>query len=225
MSQRTPQAERFTNIRTRTGLSQAKFAMTLNEKTHRIRDIELSKQEIPIDIVEKMEEIYHINRNWLLTGEGEPYNELPLKSSVDLNRYIETKKESIKTIELPYYPSGVPCGNVQFFYDNYTEKIILPYDYARDVDFVIRASGESMKNKGIMNNSKLLVKNQQYLSANGDVMILNIKDNGVVCREVKIDYEKKIYILEAFNDDYEPLEIEIGNVNFIGKVVRIITDI
>ena len=54
-------------------MSVAAFARLLDEKDHRIRDIESGKQKIPPEIITKLRNILNINPDWLLTGEGDIY--------------------------------------------------------------------------------------------------------------------------------------------------------
>lgn len=61
---------RTKEIRDKFGFSQQDFADKLGEKRHKIADIETGKQKLPIEIAEKIEEIFHINPWWLLTGKG-----------------------------------------------------------------------------------------------------------------------------------------------------------
>ena len=65
--------ERVKNIRETQNMSVSAFAKLINEKDHRIRDIENGKQKIPPEIITKLRNILNINPDWLLTGEGEMY--------------------------------------------------------------------------------------------------------------------------------------------------------
>ena len=62
---------RFKEVRDFMGFSQQEFADKLEEKRHKIADIESAKQKVPIELAEKLEEIFHINPWWLFTGKGE----------------------------------------------------------------------------------------------------------------------------------------------------------
>lgn len=62
---------RFKEVRDFMGFSQQEFADKLEEKRHKIADIETGKQKVPIELAEKLEDIFHINPWWLLTGKGQ----------------------------------------------------------------------------------------------------------------------------------------------------------
>jgi len=57
-------------IRDEFNLSAEKLAEIIKEKPHRIRDIERGKQKCPPEILQKYLEYFHVNLNWLISGEG-----------------------------------------------------------------------------------------------------------------------------------------------------------
>lgn len=67
------QAARLKLIREKTGISQAKFAKSIDTYQEKIADIEIDKQKIPIKLAEKIRDIYGVNFEWLLAGKGEIY--------------------------------------------------------------------------------------------------------------------------------------------------------
>jgi transcriptional regulator with XRE-family HTH domain len=64
---------RIKEIRTDNKLTQEEFAINLNLKQTKIRDIEAGKQKVSVEIAENIEDIYKINLRWLLTGRGDKY--------------------------------------------------------------------------------------------------------------------------------------------------------
>jgi SOS-response transcriptional repressor LexA len=193
-------------------LSQKKLSEEIGYKLQTIRHLEAGTQKtIPAELIQKLNERYKINPNWLLYGQGDVF--------------CYSRDESTqKYITLPYFPSGVPCGNSKIIHSEAIEKIKLPVEYARDIDFVVRANGISMIHEGIIDGSKLLIKRQTYLANNGDIMILNIIDNGCTCKKVYLDQQRGKYILQAANPEFEPEEYEVNEVSLVGIVKRIITD-
>ena len=65
--------ERLKKIRRLLNLTQKEFAQKLGVKWFRVRDIELGKQNITIELATKLEEIFSVNIRWLLTGKGEMF--------------------------------------------------------------------------------------------------------------------------------------------------------
>jgi SOS-response transcriptional repressor LexA len=67
-------SERFANIRVSTGLNKKQFAESLGINQSVAGDIELGKREPSREVMLKLTTIYKVNINWLLTGEGAPFN-------------------------------------------------------------------------------------------------------------------------------------------------------
>lgn len=61
---------RLKEIRAFLGLTQQEFADKIDEKLHKINDIERGKQKIGVDLAEKIQEKFPIDAWWLLTGKG-----------------------------------------------------------------------------------------------------------------------------------------------------------
>ena len=169
--------------------------------------------------------------NQIFNGQTEASDEVIGKIKNELG--IEKKHPQIKTpsvpaedpkeVELPYFPQGVPCGNCRIVFDDCMEKISIPAAMARNVDFVVRASGNSMRDLGIVEDGKLLVKKQNHLDRNGDVMIVQIHADGIVCRKVFLDSEHGEYVLKSANPDYEDIRLGVSAMAFLGKVVSVYT--
>lgn len=131
----------------------------------------------------------------------------------------------IRTVELPYYSVGVPCDDNNILYSSAVEKIVLPMEFAKEIDFIIRANGNSMSCSYIKDGSKLLVKYQSHIDNNEDIMIIDIKDYGILCRHVFYNNNTKKYHLKPANLEYSEIATDPNMCQIIGKVVRIITDL
>jgi len=64
---------RIKELRKSLGLSVSALSIQIQEKEHRIRDIENNKQNIPPEVIIKLRNILNLNIDWLLTGEGEMF--------------------------------------------------------------------------------------------------------------------------------------------------------
>lgn len=63
-------AERFKKVREYLDLKQEEMANIFDFKWHKIKDIEIGKQKVSIELAELVEEKFSINGWWLLTGKG-----------------------------------------------------------------------------------------------------------------------------------------------------------
>lgn len=66
----TESSKRLKSIRIAKGLTQKAFAEKLGVKLIKIRDIEVGKLKVSLEISLLMESIFNINMRWLLSGQG-----------------------------------------------------------------------------------------------------------------------------------------------------------
>lgn len=91
-------SERLKFIREKTGLSQSKFADTLEVKASLINHIEGGRQEISVDLAKKMRDRFNINFEWILLGESTTTEEpAPIKPKI-----IEIDPREIDKIIIKY---------------------------------------------------------------------------------------------------------------------------
>jgi transcriptional regulator with XRE-family HTH domain len=60
-------------IRETIGISQSEFARTLGFAPSFISGIERDKKDVSRELLQKLLQIYHVNINWLLSGEGKMF--------------------------------------------------------------------------------------------------------------------------------------------------------
>ena len=78
--------DRIKQIRQLLGLSQAKFSKGIFLKSSGYYgDLELGKIEINPRIIELISSIYGANKQWILTGEGEMFDNQPDKTIQEMN--------------------------------------------------------------------------------------------------------------------------------------------
>lgn len=66
--------ERLQNIRLENNYKhQPDFAKILKVKGTKVKDMEINRVKIPLEIAELIEDLFNINLRWLLTGRGEKY--------------------------------------------------------------------------------------------------------------------------------------------------------
>lgn len=102
--------------------------------------------------------------------------------------------------------------------ENIEEHIPLPRSFVRDESsYVLQVSGESMINAGIYDNDFIVVRKQNYAD-DGDIvvaMIFNTESEATVKRF----YQKnKKIILKPENDTMDPFELDVDEVEILGKV-------
>ncbi len=63
--------DRLRQTRENLKLSRAEFAIKLGLNSHQIRDMEIGKQSVTLEICRKVEEIFSVSARWLETGKDE----------------------------------------------------------------------------------------------------------------------------------------------------------
>lgn len=145
-----------------------------------------------------------------------------LKKSPLKNRAIcLAESESDKTImhdEFLTVPvlGKVTAGAPILAVENIERTFPLPLDFAKNEEiFMLRVSGESMINKGILDGDYVIVTKRQT-AQNGDIVVALIEDEATV----KTFYKEKNYFrLQPENDYMEP--IIVTDVAILGKVVGV----
>ncbi len=111
--------------------------------------------------------------------------------------------------------AGVPLLAEQ----NIEELVEVPGFLRRDDgDFVLRVSGDSMTEAGIFNGD-LIVVHPQDDAANGDIVVALVGDEATTKRFFR---EGPRIRLQPENDLYEPLVLDEGEVEVVGKVVGVL---
>lgn len=128
-----------------------------------------------------------------------------------------------KNISIPLYNMSVEAGTPILTdsedYNMYKLNDHLIIDNAED-NFLVKVSGYSMKNAGILPDDILLV-NRKKEALDGDIIVASV-DNGAVVK--KLSVKDGITKLISENDDYPDIEDEDQNLHLWGVVTRVIRD-
>jgi repressor LexA len=108
----------------------------------------------------------------------------------------------------------VTAGQPILAVENVQDIFPLPVDYTKNSDaFMLKVSGESMIEAGILDGDLLLIKKQSY-AQNRDIVVALIGDEATV----KTFYKESDHIrLQPENQHMEPIIVK--NVEIIGKVI------
>lgn len=138
----------------------------------------------------------------VLNGSGNTKN-----TQADSRTYY---KELVDVPILGKVTAGLPILAVENIEDTFP----LPVEYTKNSDvFMLRVSGESMIDAGILDGDLVLVKKQSY-AANRDIVVALIENEATVKRFFK---EKNHVRLQPENQFMQP--ILIRDVDILGKVI------
>lgn len=149
---------------------------------------------------------------------------ISVKASTTTSNEEIYKQLEMDYIKIPLY-SAICCGNGGFNDDNILEYIPVPnkgLSISKEY-FGQYAIGESMKDAGI-SEGDLLVFERVAKVDNGVIGCFCVDDNRAMCKRYK--EQNGIIILQAMNNDYEPIVIDPLNNNFrcVGKLKKVIKD-
>ncbi len=153
-------------------------------------------------------------------------------SSLEKNGYIRrdpTKPRAIELLDDQFYAARtetvqvplvgrVAAGEPILAEENIETYFPLPADKLSSGDsFVLEVHGESMINAGILDGDYVLV-NKQNRANRGDMVVALLDDAATV----KTFYpENGHYRLQPENDTMDPIIVEDGNLNILGKVIGV----
>ena len=119
----------------------------------------------------------------------------------------------------------IRAGSPIFAQENVEEYLPIPIGSVNQKDsFALKVTGDSMIDAGIQHGDTLLVKKQEWLDADGDIMVVLVNNDSeaTVKRMFK---DKDGIILQAANKNYKPIVInkkDLDYVKILGKVIKIL---
>jgi repressor LexA len=114
----------------------------------------------------------------------------------------------------------VAAGQPILAEDNVEEYVDVPSFLRRDDgDFVLRVSGDSMIGAGINDGDYLVVHPQQEV-ARHEIAVVRVDGDEATAKHFARD--GLTVRLEAENENYEPIVVDAGRVELVGKVVGVL---
>ena len=195
-------AKRMKELRKKLKLTQQELADAIGVKWHKIKDIEIGKSKIGVDIADKIRENFSISFDWLLTGKGSMFANKATKSDQDIEvTYYPDIYTAAGAGAQNYYPSPqtlkLSTALIQTF------KIINP----KRIE-LINIIGESME-PTFQNGDIAVVEKIDSIQEvkNGDTVIANIDGDIYIKKIEKIPFKNAI-ILKSTNPLYEDILIQ-----------------
>ena len=153
-------------------------------------------------------------------------------SSLEKNGYIRrdaTKPRAIEIIDDQYNLSRrevvnvpvvgtVAAGQPLLAVENIDNYFPIPSEYLPNVEtFMLKVSGESMINAGILDGDLVLVA-KQSIARNGEMVVALVEDSATV----KTFYrEDGFFRLQPENDQMDPIIVK-GDLRILGKVIGVL---
>lgn len=187
------------------------------------------KQTITEKSINKIIEKSDINRDWLLTGEGDMLNNDSETTKTDQFVTPYPKQSDYRMVPLINIDSvgGIHSGNIISPDEQYIIKM-MPFTEAREGDVAIIQSGNSMY-PTIPPGSALLIREvedwREYFGY-GNIYVLLLKDGRRITKEVRrYDSDPHNYVwCVSYNPDVANEELPRSMIRSVWKVIKYIAD-
>lgn len=125
------------------------------------------------------------------------------------------------TIHIPVL-GRVTAGNPIEAIENVSDYFPIPMSMVKSDDplFMLTITGDSMKDAGILDGDKIVVR-QTHIAYNNDIVVALTEDNEATVK--RFFKEADHYRLQPENEDYEPIILK--EVSVIGKVIGVYREI
>lgn len=215
--------ERLRTVRKSIGLTQEILAEALGITKGSLSQFELGISGMNIERLYNISNLYHVNIDWLLTGEGSMFKMGGLKK-YDYSHGNQSENERGNIIRIPEEAAaGFPAGFRDSEYIDKLPRIHLP-GYEHGTYFMIRIFGDSMENT-ICNGDHViagLVEDPSHIREM-HVYVLHCRE-GLVCKRVVHAEEKDAFLLRSDNSMYPPYEIYKEDIKNILRVYGVFTN-
>jgi len=207
----TNKYDRIKISREKKGLEQGELAKLVGKSQSMVSLYEKDPRKTPVDVLEKLSEIFNTTVDYLI---GLTNIEQKPDNLIEMNDV--TKVPILGTIR---------AGSPIFAQENVEEYLPIPIGSVNQKDsFALKVTGDSMIDAGIQHGDTLLVKKQEWLDADGDIMVVLVNNDSeaTVKRMFK---DKDGIILQAANKNYKPIVInkkDLDYVKILGKVIKIL---
>ena len=201
-------------LRKKAGLSQEELGSILGVNDGAISKYEKGRVEnIPIDKIKKMAEVFGVTPSFLMFGEEENVH-----SAESLGQY------GILPIDKKSFPvlGKIACGEP--IYAEQDHESYIEASSKIDADFCLIAQGDSMTGARIFNGDVVFIKKQPIVN-NGEIAAVII-DNEATLKRWYYYPEKEMLTLNAENSAYPPLTYkgaELEQIRCLGKAVCFIS--
>lgn len=214
--------DRIKQLRKSQNLTQQAFAKALGISAGYVSEIEQGNKMPGSEVLLSLKQVFHINTDWLLTGEGEMERgkkEKPLMVCEEPAIYY---KEG-DFIYVPMVSGKISAGGGLIPETTVELKLAFRRDWIqrhgdpRNMS-LIRVSGDSMEPTLYSGDVVLVDHNRNYIDPQGGIYAIAMDDIIMIKRLQVIYPGKKIRIISD-NPKYEHLEAEPEQVIIIGKVI------
>lgn len=211
-------------LRNDRNISALKLSEDLNIHRGSLSNWETGKRKPDSEMLLKIANYFNVSVDYLLGNQNEKADDTDLfnlKGDVKFLKKLN-EDEMVKIPVLGVIKAGVPM---------FAEENIIGYEYVHQEEllmgeeyFFLQIKGDSMINAGIPDGSKVLVKKQNFIENDGEIMAVRVNGDEATLKRV---YKQPLgLLLQSENTKYAPMffpaeDINNGHVGIIGKAIKV----
>lgn len=182
-------------------------------------------QQVPdVATIQKMANYFGVTTDYLLGNKNKKTDDTNLFNLKGDVRFLKKIKES-EMVRIPVL--GVIKAGIPMF----AEENIIDYEYVHQEElvmgeeyFYLQIKGDSMINAGIPDGSRVLIRKQNFIESDGEIMAVRV--NGDEATLKRVYRQQSGLVLQSENSKYGPMffpvsDIDTGYVGIIGKAIKV----
>lgn len=210
-------------LRESRNISAIKLSEDLNIHRGSLSNWETGKRKPDSEMLVKIAKYFDVSVDYLLgnenaTDDADLFN---LKGDVRFLKKVN-ESEMVKIPILGVIKAGIPM---------FAEENIIGYEYVHQEEllmgeeyFYLQIKGDSMMNAGIPDGSKVLIRKQNFIENDGEIMAVRV--NGDEATLKRVYKQQDGLVLQSENPKYAPMffpatDINTGYVGIIGKAIKV----
>ncbi len=212
---------RLRELRKALHLKQDEMARILNKSTRMIQYYEQGKFDIETDLLFKIQELFNINLNWLITGTGSMF--LSDRKEEGNVKYIDMSSLGSKFVEIREFPTvKASAGYGCIIHEEESVPYIINARFIENAEkeVIISVIGNSMQPE-LYENDKLLITTDFKYTSNPkkNLMYVIRADDGVYVKRYKQKKDNELIFISD-NKRYGDIRLNINDCSerIIGKV-------
>ena len=120
---------------------------------------------------------------------------------------------------VPYFADGVPAGFPEAPCDYDGEYVMVPRDFLKKCDYIVKVRGYSMKDAGIEDGDDVMVKYCDYYD-DGDVVVALLDGDSTLKAYYRDENNEEWFVPD--NDDFPPFRVsDYSTVYILGRVTGV----
>lgn len=201
------------------GISKSEFARRMEVS---VAYIGAMRKSMPEDKVARLTRIFpHLNRDWLLYGEGEMIS----SGKDDNSQESKNRPSDLSAYLVPLLPVEAFAGSLQMWSEGVRledcDRIVAPL---KGADFAIRVAGDSME-PNIPNGSMIFIKklNDSRIVPWGTPMVIDT-ENGVLVKVAQPSADGEEFLeAHSYNERYAPIRLPKASIYGLYRVLATVS--